>query len=47
LLYRVQAFDLRILASAAALLASVAMLACWIPALRAARTDPVTALRHD
>ena len=47
LLYQVQAFDVRVLAGATALLASVAILASWIPARRAARTDPVTTLRHD
>jgi putative ABC transport system permease protein len=28
-------------------LVSVALLACWVPALRAARRDPVQVLRHD
>ncbi len=36
LLYQVQAFDLRVLAGAAALLTTVAILAAWIPARRAA-----------
>jgi ABC-type antimicrobial peptide transport system permease subunit len=32
---------------AAALVTITAALACWLPARRAVRTDPVTALRHD
>jgi putative ABC transport system permease protein len=32
---------------AAALVAATAAIACWIPALRAARIDPLRAMRHD
>jgi len=41
----VESADPIILAGVAALLAVVAALACWVPALRAARTDPASALR--
>lgn len=41
------AHDPQTLAAAAAVLALTAAIACWIPARRAARLDPLVALRHD
>jgi predicted permease len=46
-LYGVSATDPLTFGSVAALLLLVTLLACWIPARRAARLDPVRALRQD
>jgi predicted permease len=46
-LYGVKATDPLTLGSVALLLACVALLACWLPARRAAKTDPMASLRHD
>jgi putative ABC transport system permease protein len=47
LLYGVSPSDPWTLATTPLLLASVALAACWIPARRAARVDPMEALRHE
>jgi predicted permease len=46
-LYGVQMTDLPTLIAAPALLASVAFLACWLPARRATKVNPLTALRAE
>lgn len=46
-LYRVGAFDPPTLAAVGAALAAVGLLACWWPARRAARVDPLVALRDE
>jgi putative ABC transport system permease protein len=46
-LYGVSATDAATFSGIATLLASVALVACDIPARRAMRVDPVQALRHD
>lgn len=43
-LYETGAMDLRVVASVGAMLAAVTLVACLLPARRAARTDPVIAL---
>jgi putative ABC transport system permease protein len=47
LLFEVGAADPRVLAAVAALLLAVALLASWLPARRASRVDPLTALRTE
>ena len=47
LLYGVTPTDRLTFASVTALLALIALFACWLPALRASRVDPLEALRHE
>jgi putative ABC transport system permease protein len=47
LLYGVRPTDVTTFAGAALLLAAVALAACWIPGRRAARLDPIVALRQE
>ncbi len=46
-LYEVQPLDPITFVSVAVLLAAVALFACWLPARRAARVDPMVALRAE
>jgi len=47
LLYNVGAFDLATFATVALVLCAVALLASYIPALRAIRADPMVTLGHN
>jgi len=46
-LYEVTPVDPLTFGVVVALLAVVSLLACWLPARRAAKVDPMVALRHD
>ncbi|MCI0690860.1 FtsX-like permease family protein, partial [candidate division KSB1 bacterium] len=47
LLFEVSVADPTVYAGLAIFLAAIALLACWIPARRAARVDPMVALRYE
>jgi putative ABC transport system permease protein len=47
MLYGVDAFDPGTFAGVAALLCGIAALACWVPARRASRVDPIVVLREE
>jgi len=46
-LYQVSAYNLALLGGATILLAAVALIACLLPARRAALVDPIQALRTE
>jgi ABC-type antimicrobial peptide transport system permease subunit len=47
LLYGVTPTDAFTFTTVTALLVSIALFACWMPAVRASRVDPLVALRHE
>jgi putative ABC transport system permease protein len=47
MLFGVDAFDVRAFGAASALLIVAALLACWFPAWRASRVEPLEALRYE
>jgi putative ABC transport system permease protein len=47
LLYGVSSRDVGVFATTSLMLLTVALFACWLPARRAARLDPMDALRTD
>ena len=47
MLFGLKAYDLATLIFAIVLLAVIALIASWLPALKASRLDPVDALRSE
>jgi len=47
MLFEVKSVDPLTFAGISLLLATVALLACWIPARKASRVEPLTALRYE
>jgi len=47
LLYQISPYDAWIIAAAVGITFAVALAACWLPARRAARIDPMVALRYE
>jgi predicted permease len=46
-LYQVRSYDPLVIAGTIASVAAIALFACWMPAWRATRFDPIAALRND